>query len=290
MQSPALLSDSPDDLISDKRNWRITQADQTLLDAGLTSRRTVVYDSFVPSYDFFSLDSRVNVVEEEIFDFGEAPGPGPLARTTEFEYLHDADPAYDGLHIWDRVTKTEVKEPDGALASRTELLYDSMALEQTAGVVQHDYSSHPASMHLRGNVSQQRQWLADAPDPSPPDPGRIPAQKRISSFMRHDDLGNLVKAQDGNGNVYAADDLLDASRRTSTASRARREGAAGRSTTPMTATATAWAPWGSAPPASRAWRGASTRGPTALPPSATTGPETCSTTASAAMNGTRRAA
>ncbi len=147
--SPNLPFDTGDLLEQSRRNWRIVETLTTLQPGNKVSKGTAEYDTFAPPWDFFSLDSRMAVKKAEAFDYGTG-SPGPLLRRTETEYLHDANPSYDALHIWDRATLQSVYEPDGSLSSQMRTRYDDTALTASTAVQHQDPGS------LRGNPTTGR--------------------------------------------------------------------------------------------------------------------------------------
>ena len=154
-----------------------------------TATTTVLSDTNQQSQTTFSYGSFGNVIEKDETDWGSGR-PGSILRKTTYSYWHDSRPAYaaDTAHIVDRVNVEKVCNANGTFCSQTTTSYDDTALTPTTNIFQHDYATFSSSNTVRGNATHISRFVNTTGGSS-------------VTTNQYNDVGNLIQAQDPNGNT-----------------------------------------------------------------------------------------
>ena len=132
-----------------------------------------------------------NPVAVREYDWGIG-SPGPLMRSTSYNYLHLQNSIYKNVNIADKVTSKSVYDGPGTLQAQTIISYDGSSLTPTSGVPNHDYTNFSSSNLVRGNRTTVSGWLKST-------------NTWLSTTNTFDDLGNLRSTTDRLGNTTTYD-------------------------------------------------------------------------------------
>jgi len=133
-----------------------------------------------------------NPTKKREYAFGTG-SPGALVRTTQFDYLHQANSSYRIANIADRPADKIVYEANGTtIHAKTLYSYDNTTLSPTSGVVSHDYVHFPSTNTLRGNSTQVQNW-------------RNTDNTFLSTYNYYNDVGDLIQIKDPKNNITSFD-------------------------------------------------------------------------------------
>jgi RHS repeat-associated protein len=128
-----------------------------------------------------------NPIHRREYAFGNG-APGPLVRTTTYNYQHLVNSSYRVANLAQFLTSQIVYEANGTtIHSQTAYTYDSTAISATSGVVNHDYTNFSSTKTVRGNPTLVQRWLNTT-------------GSWLNTTNYYDDLGNLLQTQDPKSN------------------------------------------------------------------------------------------
>jgi len=133
-----------------------------------------------------------NPIHRREYAFGNG-APGPLVRTTTYNYKHLTDANYRLANLASFPTSEIVYEANGTtIHSQTATTYDSTTISSTSGVVNHDYTNFSSAKTMRGNPTLVQKWVNTS-------------NTWLNTTNYYDDLGNLIQTQDPRGNSTSFD-------------------------------------------------------------------------------------
>lgn len=149
---------------------------------GTPSTRTTTLDNNKQAQVATEFDVYGNLLTLKEYDYGDG-GPGPLVRTSDFEYLADA--SYVAKNLQNRVTRVTVHDgdSDGPVKSQVDMAYDTTPLECVTGAAQHDDVGFGCAFTTRGNLTSVIEYA---------DPGMLAGG--VTRSLTYDSLGNLRRA------------------------------------------------------------------------------------------------
>ncbi len=168
-------------------------SEQTTLDNGLTDQVTYTYGP------------GAQITERDEFDYGQGT-PGPLLRKSTISYASfPASPLFPSApSLLDRPATKITYDSAGKQVAETVYCYDQPPPTDTSAtnIVQHDYKHYSSSFNVRGNLTQQLQWL-NIPGQNNPSPtcGQNNSSNAVSVTYAYDDTGQRTSATDALGNT-----------------------------------------------------------------------------------------